>query len=134
MSVKKTGSPLASGSEPIEQLSSKEGVAGADKVEKKFEAALADAAAELGQTAGTSETESSLQSEFRRIASGTNFDSPEGEAAAIQESAEVLVSSRLGEGFRKTPQGREAAEKLSRYVAGDPFLHKQLRDILHKLK
>lgn len=134
MSVKKTGSPLASGAEPIEQLSPKDNVSRADKVDKKFEAALADAAAELDQTTGPSATESKLQAEFRRIAGTTNFDSPEGEAAAIQESAHVLVRSRLGDGFRKTPQGREVAKKLSKYVAGDPFLHRKLRDILHQLK
>jgi hypothetical protein len=133
MSVKKTGSPLASGAEPIEQLSQEENIVRGGKIDKKFEAALADAAAELDQT-GSAATESKLQAEFRRIAGTTNFDSPEGEAAAIQESAKVLVKSRLGEGFRKTSQGREVAEKLSKYVASDPFLHRKLRDILHQLK
>jgi hypothetical protein len=133
MSVKKTGSPFSSGAEPIEQLSPKDNISRADKVDKKFEAALADAAAELASTGATA-TESKLQAEFRRIAGTTNFDSPEGEAAAIQESAHVLVHSRLGKSFRKTPQGREVAEKLSKYVAGDPFLHRKLRDILHQLK
>jgi hypothetical protein len=134
MSVKKTGSPLSSGADPIEQLGPKDSASRADKVDKKFEAALADAAADLDQAGGISSTESALHAEFRRIAVITNFDSPEAEAAAIEESAQVLVSSRLGEDFRKSPQGREVAEKLSKYVAGDPFLHRQLRDILHKLK
>jgi hypothetical protein len=134
MSVKKTGSPLASGAEPIEQLGSKDNVSRTDKVDKKFEAALADAAAELDQAVGATATQSELQAEFKRIAGSTNFDSPEGEAAAIQESAQVLVHSRLGAGFRKTSQGREVAERLSKYVASDPFLHRKLRDILHQLK
>lgn len=134
MSVKKTGSPFTSGADPTEQLSSKENVSRSDKVDKKFEAALAGAAAELDQAGGTSATESNLQAEFRRIAGITNFDSPEGEAAAIQESAKLLVHSRLGESFKKTAQGREVAERLSKYVASDPFLHQKLRDILHKLK
>lgn len=134
MAVKKTGSPLASGAEPIEQLGQQENVSRAGKVDKKFEAALADAASGLDQAGGSSATESKLQAEFRRIAGNTNFDSPEGEAAAIQESAHALVTSRLGAGFRKTSQGREAAEKLSKYVASDPFLHRKLRDILHRLR
>lgn len=134
MSVKKTGSPLASGAEPIESLSSKENIARADSVDKKFEAALADAAADLDQAGGASGPEGKLQAEFKRIAGTTNFDSPEGEAAAIQESAHVLVDSRLGKEFRKTAQGREVAAKLSRYVASDPFLHRKLREILHQLK
>jgi hypothetical protein len=134
MSVKKTGSPLASGADPIEQLSPKDNLSRADKVDGKFEAALADAAAELDQSGGATAIESKLQAEFRRIAGTSNFDSPEGEAAAIQESAHLLVDSRLSEDFRKTPQGREVAERLSKYVAGDPFLHKKLRDILHQLK
>ncbi|NOT46488.1 MAG: hypothetical protein HOP17_01880 [Acidobacteria bacterium] len=134
MSVKKTGSPLASGAEPIEQLGAKENIARADAVDKKFEAALADAAAELNQPGGATATEGKLQAEFRRIAGTTNFDSPEGEAAAIQESAHALVHSRLGAGFRKTAQGREVAAKLSKYVASDPFLHRKLREILHQLR
>lgn len=134
MSVKKTGSPLASGAEPIEQLGQEDSVGRAAKVEKNFEAALAGAAAELDQAGGASGTESELQAEFRRIAGSTNFDSPEGEAAAIQESAEALVTSRLGSGFRKTSEGRAVAEKLSKYVASDPFLHRKLRDILHRLR
>ena len=134
MSVKKTASPLASGADPIEQLSPKDNVSRADKVDKNFEAALADAAADLDQTGSATEIQSELQAEFRRIAGITNFDSPEGEAAAVQESAKVLVHSRLSEGFRKSPQGRDVAEKLSKYVASDPFLHQKLRDILHKLK
>lgn len=134
MSVKKTGSPLASGAEPIEQLGQQENLSRAGKIDKNFEAALAGAAAELDQAGGASGAESELQAEFRRIAGTTNFDSPEGEAAAIQESAQVLVKSRLCEDFRKTPQGREVTEKLSKYVASDPFLHRKLRDILHQLK
>lgn len=134
MSVKKTGSPFASGAEPIEQLGAKENVSRSGKVDKQFEAALADAAAELDQAGGTTATQSKLQAEFRRIAGTTNFDSPEGEAAAIQESAQVLVHSRLGETFQKTPQGRDVAEKLSKYLASDPFLHKKLKEILHQLR
>lgn len=134
MSVKKTGSPLASGADPVEQLSSKENLERVGKVDKQFEAALADAAAELDQAVGATGTQSKLQAEFRRIAGATNFDSPEGEAAAIQESAQVLVHSRLGETFKKSSQGRDVAEKLSKYLAGDPFLHKKLKDILHQLK
>lgn len=134
MAVKKTGSPLASGSEPIEQLGSQENISRAASVDKKFEAALAGAAADLERSGGAAGAEGKLQSEFRRIAGSTNFDSPEGEAAAIQESAHVLVDSRLGDDFRKTAQGREVAAKLSKYVASDPFLHRKLREILHQLK
>ena len=134
MSVKKTGSPLASGAEPIEQLGRNENVSYAGKVDSGFEAALTDAAADLDSAGGAEAAESMLQAEFRRIAGTTNFDSPEGEAAAIQESAQALVNSRLGEGFRKTSQGRELAERLGKYVAGDPFLHRKLRDILQRLK
>lgn len=134
MSVKKTGSPLSSGADPIEQLGPKDNVERADKVDKNFEAALAGAAADLDQAGGATGADSKLQAEFRRIAGRTNFDSPEGEAAAIQESAHILVRSRLGSGFRKTTQGRDVAEKLSKYVAGDPFLHRKLREILHRLK
>lgn len=134
MSVKKTGSPFASGAEPTEQLGEKENVSRSSGVDKQFEAALAGAAAELDQAGGATATQSKLQAEFRRIAATTNFDSPEGEAAAIQESAQALVHSRLGDGFGKTPSGLEIAAKLSKYVASDPFLHKKLRDILQQLK
>lgn len=134
MSVKKTGSPFASGADPIEQLGAKDNISRTGKVDKQFEAALADAAAELDQAEGVTATQSSLHAEFRRIAGATNFDSPEGEAAAIQESAHVLVHSRLGDSFKKSPQGRDVAEKLSKYLASDPFLHKKLKDILHQLK
>ncbi len=133
MSVKKTGSPFASGADPTEQLGPNDKLSGSKAVDKGFEAALAGAAADLEQ-AGSTSPETELQAEFRRIAGTTNFDSPEGEAAAIQESAHVLVHSRLGKGFRKTAQGIEVAAKLSTYVAGDPFLHRKLREILHQLK
>lgn len=133
MSVKKTGSPFASGADPIEQLGPKDKISRTDKIDSAFETALAGAAAELDQAGGPA-SQSKLHAEFRRIAGTTNFDSPEGEAAAIQESAQVLVNSRLGEDFQNTPQGRQVAERLGKYVSGDPFLHRKLKDILHQLK
>ncbi len=133
MSVKKTGSPFASGADPLDQLASNDAISKAEKAEKSFESVLAEAAADLNQ-AGEAKSQSKLQSEFRRIAGRSNFDSPEGEAEAIRESASVLVHSRLNKDFQKTRQGKQIAEKLSQHIAGDPYLHRKLKDILQQLK
>src|SRR5690242_2362223 len=105
MSVKKAGSPFSSGADPIDQSRSSEEASRAGSAEKSFESALAEAASELDHAGGTSGPGSELQTEFRRIAGSTNFDSPESEAAAIQESAHVLVNSRLGKGFQESDEG-----------------------------
>ncbi len=134
MPVKKTGSPFASGAEANEQIASKDALSRIEKTDGGFEAVLSDAASSLDQASGTDETQTKLRSEFQRIAGKTNFDSPEGEAAAIQESAQVLINSRLGKDFEKTQQGKKVSEKLSSYIVHDPFLQKKLRDILHKFR
>jgi hypothetical protein len=135
MSVKKTGSPLSSGSEPLEPLGSKDELRrGGGKVEKNFEAALAEVAGQIEQTGASGEASGPARSALSQIASGSDLNTPEGALQAVRESARFLVNSRLNEELRDSSQGKKMTDDLSEYIARDPFMHRRILNILHRLK
>lgn len=134
MTVKKTGSPLSSGAESLDPLGGKEEIQRGGKVDKSFEAALAEVAGQLEQ-AGTAEQSSSpVRTAFQQIAESANLDSPEGAMSAVRESAQFLVSSRLTDEIRGSEQGKKISEDLSNYISKDPFMHRKILSILQRLK
>jgi hypothetical protein len=134
MSVKKTSSPLSSGSEAIEPLSPKDELRRGGKVEKNFEAALAEVAGQIEQAGQSGGASGAARSALSQIASGSDLNTPEGAMQAVRESARFLVNSRLNEEMRDSSQGRKMTDDLSEYIAKDPFMHRKILSILHRLK
>lgn len=128
MSVKRPGSALSSGAEPLEPLDSKEilqkSVKGGDFASQLE--ALESAAA--GETSLAQESPT-LQG-LRSIAANPNLS---GEAA-VRESARFMVNSRISEKYRDNEKVSAMIEELTDFVASDPFLGKKLEKILQQLK
>lgn len=133
MSIKKTGSPLSSGSEALDALGAKENLRGAN-VDKSFEAALSEVAGEIEQAGNSAETGSPTRSAFQQIARETNLDSPEDALSAVRESAHLLVNSRLKDDLRDSPEGKKISDEISEYISKDPFMHRKILNILRRLK
>ncbi len=134
MSVKKTSSPLSSGSESIDQLGGKESLQPGGKVEKNFEAALNEIAGQIEQSGASGRASSPTRSAFQEIAARANLDSQDGAMSAVRESAEFLVSSRLKEELRESDEGRRVTEELSSYISKDPLMYRKILGILQRLK
>ena len=133
MSVKKTGSPFASGPESLEPLGGKD-LKRTDKAEGSFESTLADLEGQLEQVGQSSNSGSTERSALGSIASGAHLDTPDGAFGAVKESAGFLVKSRLHEKFLNSDHGKKLAEDISDFIARDPFMHKKILGILQRLK
>lgn len=134
MSIKKTSSPLSSGAESLDPLGGKDDVQRGGKVDKSFEAALAEVSGQIEQAAAGEQTESPTRSAFQQIAANANLDSPEGALSAVRESAQFLVSTRLKGDLKDSEQGKKISEDLSNYISKDPFMHRKILGILQRLK
>jgi len=134
MAIKKTGSPLSSGAESLDPLGGKDELQRGGKVDKNFEAALAEVSGQIEQAGASEKSDSPTRSAFKQIASNANLDSPEGAMSAVRESARFLVSSRLKDGMRDSEQGKKISEDLSNYISKDPFMHRKILGILQRLK
>lgn len=134
MSIKKTSSPLSSGAESLDPLGGKDELQRGGKVDKSFEATLAEVSGELEQAGAGGKSESPARSAFQEIAKNANLDSPEGAMSAVRESAEFLVSSRLKGDLKDSEQGKKISEDLSNYISKDPFMHRKILGILQRLK
>lgn len=55
-------------------------------------------------------------------------------AQALQESAEVLVKSRLSGKFKESKQSEKIVKDLSEFVSDDPFFKSKLLSVLQKLR
>jgi len=130
MKVNRPGSPLSSGAEPLDPLDAQE-LQKALKGER-FNAALSRLEAQAAGGAG--DAQSPVRAALAQIADSSNLSSSEGAAAAVRESARLMVRSRLKEKFRDTEQGSTLVERLSEFVASDPLLHSKLLGILQKVK
>ena len=130
MKVNRPGSPLSSGAEPIEQPEAQE-LQNSLKA-GRFNAALAQLEAQAaGESGGAS---SPVRAALAQIADASNLASSEGAAAAVRESARLMVRARLDRKFRESEQAATLVERLSEFVASDPLLHSKLLGILHKVK
>jgi hypothetical protein len=134
MSVKKTSSPLSSGAESLDPLGGAGQTQRGERVEKNFEAALAELAGEVESAGAAGGAENPTRAAFQQIAANADLEAPEEALAAVRESARYLVGSRLKEDLRESEQGRKIAEDLSVYIARDPLMHRKILSILQKLK
>lgn len=133
MSVKKTSSPLSSGAESLDQIGENEKLQ-SGKVEKKFEAALAELDGKVGQTESGEKSNSPTSLAFQKIAESSNLDSPEGAMFAVRQSARFLIDSSLGEDLKSSDKGEKILEDLSSYISKDPLMHRKILGILQRLK
>jgi hypothetical protein len=130
MKVNRPGSPLSSGAESVEPAEARE-LQNALKTER-FNAALAQLEAQAAGGAGGAS--SPVRAALAQIADASNLSSSEGAAAAVRESARLMVRARLDRKFRESEQAATLVERLSEFVASDPLLHSKLLGILHKVK
>ncbi|MEZ5307624.1 MAG: hypothetical protein R2684_10815 [Pyrinomonadaceae bacterium] len=133
MSIKKAGSPFASGAEPLEPLGGKD-LKRTDKAEGSFESALAELEGQIEQAGQVSDSGNVERSALGNIASSARLDTPEGAFGAVKESAGFLVKSRLSDAFVASDQGKKLTEDISDFIARDPFMHKKLLGILERLR
>ncbi|MET0623913.1 MAG: hypothetical protein ABW250_13090 [Pyrinomonadaceae bacterium] len=74
-----------------------------------------------------------VRARLEEVANSATLTGVEG-AAAVRESARLMVRTRLQQKFRETEQGTILVERLSEFVAAGPLLHSKLLGILHKVK
>ena len=122
MKVNKSKSPFVGGADAPDEKDIAKAVKGG-----KFTEALAllDAAAAT-ENAAPSEASRALAA----IASQYDLSDEKGRQSAVEESAEFLVKSRLGE---KYGDSEKMVKDLTGHVAADPFLKSKLLSILQKL-
>lgn len=129
MKINRPASPLSGGAEPLEPLDPRD-LQRAIK-SKSFTAALSQLEQQVG---GTNQIASPTQTALKQIADRSDFSTSEGMLAAVRDSARFMVESRLGDVYRKTPEGKQIVENLSDYVASDPLLQSKLTRILKRIK
>lgn len=122
MKINKSKSPFVSGADAPDEKDIAKAVKG-----EKFASTLSALESATGNEAAASATRSALG----EIAVQYDLSNEENRQAALEESAEVLVKSRLGEDYKKS---EKALKNLSRYVADDPFIKSKLLSVLQKLR
>jgi hypothetical protein len=134
MSVKRPGSALSSGAEPLEPLNSKELQKTVKAGEFASQLEALESAAGAGGSDGTDGVESKTMQGLRQIAANSDLSTQERTEAAVRESARFMVKTRIKEQFQENEKITGMIEELSEFVAGDPFLGKKLERILQRLK
>lgn len=121
MKVNKSKLPFVSGTD----ASDEKDIAKAVKGEKFAETLSALESATADQSvAGATHTG------LTAIASQYDLSNEENRQSALQESAEFLVKSRLGDKYKNS---EKIVKDLGKYVADDPFLKSKLLSVLQKL-
>lgn len=121
MKVNKSKSPFVGGADAPDEKDIAKAVKGG-----KFAEAFSVLEAEAASGAVPSQATEGLT----EIAMQYDLSNDENRQAAIEESAEFLVKSRLDEKFRGS---EKLIKDLTRHVADDPFLKSKLLSILQKL-
>jgi hypothetical protein len=121
MKVNKSKSPFVVGADAPDEKDIAKAVKG-----EKFASALSalESASEAGGAA------SATRAGLSEIVVQYDLSNEENRQAAVEESAEFLVKSRLSDEFKKS---EKVIKDLSRYVAEDPFLKSKLLSVLQKL-
>lgn len=126
MKINKSKSPYVGGADAPDAKD----IAKAVKGEKFADALSALAAGDAAESVGGS----AMRDVLARIASQSDLNDDAGAAAALRQSAEVLVKSRLSEKFKESEQSEKIVSDLSDFVSDDPFLKAKLLSILQKLR
>lgn len=133
MSIKKTSLPPSNGADSINRLSSKEEIKDG-KIEKTFEAALAEVAGQIEGASVSSNINSQTHIALRQIASSLNLNSSDEAMSAVRQSAHFIVNSRLEEKLRETDQGKKITDDLTEFISNDPLIYRKILGILKSLK
>lgn len=121
MKVNKSKSPFVGGADAPDEKDVAKAVKGG-----KFTEALSALEAAATESAAPSEASRALA----EIAMQYDLSDEKGRQSAVEESAEFLVKSRLGE---KYGDSEKTVKDLTEHVAADPFLKSKLLSILQKL-
>lgn len=121
MKINKSKSPFVGGADAPDEKDIAKALKGG-----KFTEALSA----LESTATESGAPSQTAAALTEIAAQYDLSNEENRQAAVQESAEFLVKSRLGE---QSGDSEKIIKDLGKYVADDPFLKSKLLSILQKL-
>lgn len=122
MKINKSKSPFVSGADAPDEKDIAKAVKG-----EKFASALSA----LDSTAAADGAASATRSALGEIAVQYDLSNEENRQAAVEESAEFLIKSRLGDEFNKS---EKVVSDLRKYVAEDPFLKSKLLSVLQKLR
>lgn len=68
-----------------------------------------------------------------QIALNSDLSNDAGTSAALSQSAQILVKSRLGQNLRNSPKSEQMIRELSEFVSDDPFLKTKLLSVLRRL-
>lgn len=134
MSVKRPGSALSSGAEPLEPLDSKELQKAVRSGEFASQLDALESATGASEADGAGKAETKTMQGLRQIAANADLSTKERTEAAIRESARFMVKTRIKEQFQENERIAGMVEELSGFVAGDPYLGKKLETILQRLK
>ncbi len=121
MKINKSKSPFVGGADAPDEKDIARAIKGG-----KFAEAFGALEAAATENAAPSETTAALS----EIAAQYDLSNEENRQAAVEESAEFLVKSRLGEKYRDS---EKMIKDLTGHVADDPFLKSKLVSILQKL-
>lgn len=126
MKINKSKSPFVGGADAPDEKDIAKAVKG-----EKFSDALH--ALETGTTA-PNQLANRTRETLVQIARQNDFNNEEETAAALRQSAEVLVKSRLSEKFQQSEQSAKVIGDLSDFVSDDPLLKGKLLSVLKKLR
>lgn len=126
MKVNKSKSPYVNGADTPDEKDIAKAVKG-----EKFADALS--ALDAGNNIGNADL-NPTRATLAQIASQSDLSSEDGISAALRQSAEVLVKSRLGEKFKESGQSEQTVKDLSNFVSDDPLFKTKLLSVLHKLR
>lgn len=122
MKINKSKSPFVGGTDAPDEKDIAKAVKG-----EKFASTLSA----LESATGDANISSATRSALNDIAVQYDLSNEENRQAALEESAEFLVKSRLSDEFKTS---EKAIKDLTRYVADDPFLKSKLLSVLQKLR
>lgn len=126
MKVNKPKSPYVGGADAPDAKDIAKAVKG-----EKFADTLSALAS--GEAAGDVSLNSTREV-LAQIALQTDLNNDASVSAALQESAEILVKSRLSDKFKQSEQSEKIVKDLSVFVSDDPFLKTKLLSVLQKLR
>ncbi len=126
MKVNKPKSPFVSGADAPDAKDLAKAVKGG----KFAETLSALASGEATENAALNSTRETLA----QIALQADLTNDASVSAALRESAEFLIKSRLGETFEQTEHSEKIVKDLSDFVSDDPFVKAKLLSVLQKLR
>lgn len=126
MKINKPKSPYVGGADAPDAKDIAKAIKGG-KFADALSAIASDNPAEASAASATRET-------LAQIALQADLTNDQSLAQALQESAEVLVKSRLSGKFKESKQSEKIVKDLSEFVSDDPFFKSKLLSVLQKLR